>query len=175
MQPLSAKECSAWLARQSIGESPYGSPLKEGSLYARFEVEPLALVAHALVFAFTAIAQQSTGALLQFTDKGVFGEIPALAAFAELSVLPQPEDKWPQHVTDGLLFTLKGDSTLVECCEYVLVEGASAYLYMQGAGVTAYMWESAFIELWCETREARQTVTAALVTNGARLKYELDA
>nr|WP_315476962.1 hypothetical protein [uncultured Undibacterium sp.] len=175
MQPLSAKECSTWLARQSIGESPYGSPLKEGSFYARFEVEPLARFAQALVFSFVGIAQQSKGALLQFTDKGVFGEFPVLGAFAELSILPQPEDKWPQHVTDGLLFNFKEDGTLLECCEYVLVEGASAYLYMQGAGVTAYMWESTFIELWCETREARRAVAAALVTNGAQLRYELDA
>jgi hypothetical protein len=174
MQPLSAKECSTWLARQSIGELPYGSPLKKGSFYARFEIEPLARFAQPLVFSFAAIAQQSKGALLQFTDKGVFGDIPALGAFAELSMLPQPEDKWPQHVTDGLLFNLKEVGTLLECCEYVLVEGASAYLYMQGAGVTAYMWESTFIELWCETREARRAVAAALVINGAQVRYELD-
>jgi hypothetical protein len=143
MLALSPTQCSAWLEARQTVEQPV-APDTPPKQYARLKAVASFEVARCLV----GLLGQPLDVLLQFTDWSVFGERPQPEALSFLDRVVPATGEWPQHATRGLAFLSEDQATLVECCEYLLSEGASAYLYAPRVSLTIGLWESEFIELW---------------------------
>jgi hypothetical protein len=163
MHALAPSQCSAWLARRQVRETPTTEEVAGGQ-YVRLTSVATPGVAMALVESLG----RPIDVLLQLTDSSVFGLRPVPSSLSLLDERAPATGDWPQHSTRGLVFAEGDEPALRECCEYVLAEGASAYLYAPHAALTIGLWESEFIELWCPETATINAVVQRLALHSVR-------
>jgi hypothetical protein len=167
VSPLSASECTDWLAKQNTTEMPYGQVKLSELHYLRLSAicgDLLAQVLHQVLRGASAPTNQ---ALFQIMD------------WASFATCPQPEPLTQLHALHmrtatvfspcGLLFSPDEAELLIHCCCYVVDDGLSAYLYLPKLSLTILFWESELVEIWSPDSSACQSFSQLLCNLGARV------